>query len=107
MQRVFQLSPPAQAFAFSDVKSDDWEHSDVQAVAPHMPGVTASQFAPDQPFDRANVAAVLVKILSTQGTLVLLDEADARTVLAHVPDPDSIVQELQPFVAKQDLPRAG
>ncbi|MHB9144512.1 MAG: S-layer homology domain-containing protein [Symbiobacteriia bacterium] len=99
MQRVFQLPSPAQVSLFSDVKADDWEYSAVQAVAPYMPGVSDSQFAPARSFDRANVAAVLVKILSAQGRLVLLDAADARTVLAKVPDAGSIAPELQPFVA--------
>jgi len=99
MQRVFQLPSPAQAAAFSDVKADDWEYGAVQAVAQYMPGVTDSQFAPDQPFSRANVAAVLVKILSAQGRLALLDAAAANTVLANVPDAGSIAPELRLYVA--------
>ena len=99
MQRVFQLPAPAQPFAFSDVTPGEWEYSAVQAVATYMPGVTSTRFAPDQPFDRANVAAVLVKILSVQGKLAVLSAAESGAVLAKVPDAGGIAPDLQVFVA--------
>lgn len=103
MRRAFNLSQPSTSVTFSDVQSSDWDYSPIEAAIPYMDYYNqiggGNSFHPDQPFDRQDVAAVMVRLLVSQGDTTLLSQTQAQSVLASVSDVGDIAPALQRYVA--------
>lgn len=94
LQRLFDLSMPANPARFSDVIATDWYYQAVEAVAPFLPGAEGGRFRPSDPVTREQVAAALVRLLSQQG-LVDSSSCQVDAVLAPFGDASAIAPGLR------------
>lgn len=97
--RLLRLPPPRERVVFRDVPASFWGYRAVEAAASFIPGAGSRLFAPDYAVSRQDVAAAVVGVLAAQHRLAVLDAAQAREVLAEVPDASGISPKLEVLVA--------
>lgn len=103
MQRVFKLGAPAKPVTFTDVPRSFWGYAAVEAASPYfdyfqVPG-GGYAFHPNTPFDRLDVATVIVRLLAASGKLSVLGTSEAQAVLSKLTDASSIAPSLRGYVA--------
>jgi len=106
MQKMFNLTKPAQTVSFPDVPASSPIYAAVEAVAPYLrrqilcPGCAlVENFLPNVPVSRVETAVIMTGILVAQNKVTLLTPAAAETALAPVTDVNTLHGPLRVYVA--------
>jgi hypothetical protein len=95
----FSLKTPNPSAAFRDVRPGEIGFNVAAATLGFIPTPAAKIFDLNGPMDRQAVAAAIVNLLVAKKAVVLLSDADTKSILSHVPDGERIEPKLRPQIA--------